>query len=73
MSMLMKNKAVSVSRVAVPALLVLLVGCTRCEDCTLNGNTETICETEFDSPAQYEDAVADREADGAQCVTSGGY
>ncbi|MCB9191558.1 MAG: hypothetical protein H6603_05285 [Flavobacteriales bacterium] len=50
-----------------------LVGCSRCEDCELNGNTETICETEFDSSNQYEDAIADREAAGAVCTSSGGF
>lgn len=50
-----------------------LVGCSRCQDCELNGATETICETEFDNAAQYEDAVSDREADGATCTSSGGF
>lgn len=50
-----------------------LVGCTRCEDCELNGATETICETEFDNPNQYENAIADREALGATCTASGGF
>jgi uncharacterized protein YcfL len=50
-----------------------LVGCSQCQDCELNGNTETICETEFDSANQYEDAIADREAAGAVCTSSGGF
>ena len=48
-----------------------LVGCSRCEDCELNGNTETICETEFDNPDQYYDAIADKEAGGATCTAVG--
>ena len=49
-----------------------LIGCTRCQDCELNGATETICETEFDNANQYEGAIADREAAGAVCTSSGG-
>ncbi|MBI1288188.1 MAG: hypothetical protein GC178_11500 [Flavobacteriales bacterium] len=52
---------------------VLFAGCNRCQECTVNNNTETICETEFDNSQQYEDAIADREAAGATCTSSGGF
>lgn len=55
------------------ASVVLLSGCARCQECTVNSNTETICETEFDTTQQYEDAIADREAAGATCTSSGGF
>ncbi len=45
-----------------------LVACTRCEDCELNGDTERICETEFDSPDQYELAIEYEEDNGATCT-----
>lgn len=54
-------------------VIMALVGCARCQECTLNSNTETICETEFDNPQQYEEAIADREAAGATCTSSGGF
>lgn len=50
-----------------------LISCSKCEECKLNGNTETLCETEFDSPDAYENALADREANGATCTSSGGF
>ena len=54
--------------------LLLLTSCSRCEECeAVNGGTETICETEFDNSSQYEDAIADREADGATCTATGGF
>ncbi len=55
------------------ALCLFMVGCSTCEDCDLNGNTETLCETEFDSPEQYQDAIADQEAQGAICSSTGGF
>ncbi len=54
------------------SLCLFMVGCSTCEDCDLNGNTETLCETEFDSPEQYQDAIADQEAQGAICSATGG-
>lgn len=48
-------------------------GCSQCQECTVNSNTETICETEFDSSQQYEEAIADREASGATCTSTGGF
>ena len=54
-------------------LLLLFVGCSRCEECQVNGTSETICETEFDNADQYEDAIADREAGGATCTATGGF
>lgn len=53
--------------------VVLFSSCNRCQECTVNNNTETICESEFDSTQQYEDAIADREAAGATCTSSGGF
>lgn len=56
------------------ALIVLaLAGCARCEECKLQGASETICETEFDSPNQFENAIADRESQGATCTATGGF
>lgn len=72
---LMKRlEAFAKSNLAVFLLLaVALNGCSRCENCTLNNNTETLCESEFDSVDQYEDAIADLEAQGATCTTTGGF
>ncbi len=58
---------------AVAVLFSGLIGCSKCEECQLNGNSETICETEFDNPDAYENAIADREANGASCTSSGGF
>jgi hypothetical protein len=55
------------------AFVLAFTGCSRCQDCEQNGSTETICETEFDNSQQYEDAIIDTEADGAVCVSSGGF
>ncbi len=73
----------NIERVEVPATKIIillglfalfaLTGCSRCEECELNSSTETICETEFDSTNQYEDAIADREANGATCTSTGGF
>lgn len=52
---------------------ISFVGCSRCEDCELNGGSERICEAEFDSPDQYENAIADREAQGAVCTSASGF
>ena len=39
-------------------MTLTLVGCSQCQECTQNNTTETICDTEFDSAQQYEDAIA---------------
>ncbi|MBL4585770.1 MAG: hypothetical protein JKX84_01735 [Flavobacteriales bacterium] len=52
--------------------MFVLQGCGKCEECDLNGSVETICETEFDSTEQYQDAIADREIAGASCSATGG-
>jgi hypothetical protein len=52
-------------------VFLFLAGCNKCEECELNSNTETLCETEFDSPEQYQDAIADQEAMGATCTAAG--
>ena len=63
-----------ISRLLVAIVATLFFeGCSRCEECQLQGSSETICETEFDNPDQYEDAIADREAQGASCTSSGGF
>jgi len=51
---------------------LLFIGCSKCEECDLSGSVETICETEFDSPEEYQDAIADREIAGANCSSTGG-
>lgn len=53
------------------AIFTSLASCTRCEDCELNGNSERICETEFDSPDQYELAIEYEEDNGATCTPVG--
>jgi hypothetical protein len=50
-----------------------LVGCSRCQECSHATSSETICETEFDNSNQYEDAIADAEANGASCISTGGF
>lgn len=68
----MKLQVASVNRskLSVGMLLILatFTSCSRCEDCELAGNTERLCETEFDSQDQYENAIDDREASGATCT-----
>ncbi len=54
------------------ALGVLFIGCGRCVECTNFGSSETICETEFDSTFQYQQAIDQAEANGANCVSTGG-
>lgn len=55
---------------------ILLIGlaaftsCTKCQDCEFNGNTERLCEQDFDSPDQYQQAINAQEASGAECVAS---
>jgi hypothetical protein len=48
--------------------LLLFVSCTKCEDCEFNGNTERLCEQDFDSPDQYQAAINAQEASGADCI-----
>ncbi|MCF8464722.1 MAG: hypothetical protein K9G41_07770 [Flavobacteriales bacterium] len=62
-----------ISLFAVAMSLIILTGCSRCEECQYQGSSETICETEFDNPDQYEDAIADRESQGASCTSTGGF
>lgn len=69
-------KMVFVSKVLLPicvAALALLSGCSRCEECNYTSSSETICETEFDNTSQFEDAVADAEANGANCTSVSGF
>ena len=47
--------------------------CTRCQECTGGGINETVCETEFDSPEQYQLALDDLESQGATCTASSGF
>ena len=46
---------------------ISLMSCSQCVDCELNGSTERLCDTEFDNPDQYQNAIDDREAAGAVC------
>jgi hypothetical protein len=72
----MKPQEVFVKRISLISVafgLVVLAGCSRCEECDYQGSSETICETEFDNPDQYEDAISDREAQGASCASTGGF
>lgn len=66
----MKMREVSVSKTIMIMLfsLGLFSSCSQCEDCELNGTTERICDTEFDNPDQYQNAIDDREAAGATCT-----
>ena len=76
LSMLMKLQGVFVKRISlfcVALSLAFLVGCSRCEECDYQGGSETICETEFDTPEQYQDAIADKEGQGASCTSTGGF
>jgi hypothetical protein len=50
------------------ALSTFLISCSQCQDCELNGNTERICDTEFDNQDQFQNAIDDREAAGATCT-----
>jgi len=67
-----KEQLVNRSLVFISFFIVTsLVACSRCEDCELNGKTERICETEFDSPDQYELAIEYEEDNGATCTAVG--
>ncbi|MDB4655804.1 hypothetical protein OAE48_03050 [Flavobacteriales bacterium] len=69
-------KMVFVSKVSLSVCavaVVLLSGCSRCEECNYASSSETICETEFDNSSQFEDAVADAEANGASCTSVGRF
>jgi hypothetical protein len=48
--------------------LLAFASCTRCSDCENNGLTDQICEQDFDDPNAYNAAIANQEADGAECV-----
>lgn len=55
------------------AIGLLFIGCGRCQECSYDsGGSETICETEFDTSAQYDIAIDNAEANGADCVSTGG-
>ena len=72
----MKQQAVFVKKAKILCLGIIVSlasGCSRCEECQFQGGSETICETEFDSLEQYEDAIADKEAGGASCSSTGGF
>ena len=71
MKQLVESVKINILLIAVFGLFV--AGCGKCEDCELNGNTETICESDFDNTDQYEGALADQEADGATCTSVGGF
>lgn len=72
----MRLKGASVKsevRFSVLVLALALIGCGRCVECAYDaGGSETICESEFDSVAQYDIAVDNAEAGGATCTASGG-
>jgi hypothetical protein len=73
----MKNLAVFVKNnstlVVLFALGLAFIGCGRCQECKYDaGGSETLCETEFDTPSQYEAAIDEAESNGAQCTASGG-
>jgi hypothetical protein len=54
-------------------LMALLMGCGRCVECVYDsGGSETICESEFDSSVQYNQAVDHAETRGATCTSTGG-
>lgn len=54
-------------------LALMLVSCGRCQKCTYDsGGSETLCETEFDTPSQYELAIDEAEANNATCTSTGG-
>lgn len=62
-------REVSVNKLLFGMMLsISLISCSQCVDCELNGNTERLCDTEFDNPDQYQNAVDDREAAGATCT-----
>ena len=54
------------------AMLLAFIGCGRCVECVYDaGGSETICETEFDSSAQFNIAVDQAELAGATCTSTG--
>lgn len=54
-------------------MLLAFIGCGRCVECAYDaGGSETICETEFDSAAQFNQAVDQAELSGATCTSTGG-
>ena len=48
-----------------------LNSCTQCQECQNGSTSETLCESEFDSPEQYQLAIDNLEAQGADCTAKG--
>jgi len=71
-----KSKVVSVRnelKLLVVSLMLLFTACGRCVECVYDaGGSETICESEFDSPSLYDLAIDNAEASGATCTSTGG-
>ena len=41
--------------------------CKKCQDCECFGDTEEVCEDDFDSKSEYDDAITILEAFGCSC------
>lgn len=71
-----KSKVASVRnefKLVALSLMLLFTACGRCVECVYDaGGTETICESEFDSPALYDLAIDNAETSGATCTSTGG-
>lgn len=51
--------------------LIAFSSCTQCQECVSGSSSETLCESEFDSPEQYRLAIDNLEAQGADCTAKG--
>ena len=43
------------------------VACNKCQDCTCGGTTEEVCKDDFDSNADYNEAILALELLGCEC------
>lgn len=51
--------------IAVAALATFsLTSCNKCQDCTCFGQTQEVCQEDFDSKDEYKDAIKEREDTG---------
>jgi|GEM_PF-250299 hypothetical protein len=46
---------------------ISFTSCSKCQDCECFGDTEEICEDDFDSKSEYKDAITILEAFGCTC------
>ena len=43
------------------------IACNKCQDCSIEGESQEICKDDFDSNSDYQAAITAAEALGAEC------